>query len=77
MEAKIQKLKEKDLREQYEELQPNAFLSAYIQSNFPQTVALASKEQKKQLERNQLPAQPVNYMKKPSNGISFDNPASS
>ena len=76
MEAKIQKLKEKDVREQYDDLQPNAFLNAYIHSNFPQTIALASAEQKKQLERGQMPAQPINYMKKPSNGISFDNPAS-
>lgn len=76
MEAKIQKLKEQDVRDQYEDLQPNAFLSAYIKSNFPQTIALASTDQKKQLERGQMPAQPVNYMKKPANGTSFDNPAS-
>lgn len=76
MEAKIQKLKEKDVRDQFDELQPNAFLNAYIKSNFPQTVSLASREQKKQLERGQMPAQPINYMKKPANGTSFDNPAS-
>lgn len=76
MEAKIQKLKEQDVRDKYDDLQPNAFLSAYIKSNFPQTIALASSEQKKQLERGQMPAQPVNYMKKPSSGISFDNPSS-
>lgn len=76
MEAKIQKLKEKDVRDQYDELQPNAFLSAYIKSNFPQTISLASGDQKRQLERGQMPAQPINYMKKPANGTSFDNPAS-
>lgn len=76
MEAKIQKLKEKDVRDHFDELQPNAFLNAYIKSNFPQTVSLASQEQKKQLERGQMPAQPINYMKKPANGTSFDNPAS-
>lgn len=75
MDAQIQKLKELDVREGFEQLKPEMFLAAYLQSNFPQTISHPSKEQKEQLERGQTPAQPVNYMKKPSSGISFDNPA--
>lgn len=74
MEHQIQKLKEVDLRDQFEEQNPNQFLAAYLKSNFPQTIAYPSAEQKEQLARGQMPAQPVNYMKKPSSGISFDNP---
>lgn len=74
MEHKLQKLKEVDLRDHFEEQNPTNFLSAYLKSNFPQTIAHPSKEQKEQLARGQMPAQPVNYMKKPSSGISFDNP---
>jgi len=55
MEAKIQKLKEKDVRDQFDELQPNAFLTAYIKSNFPQTVSLASQEQKNNLNAAKCP----------------------
>lgn len=75
MDAQLQKLKELDVREGFEGQNPNKFLALYLVSNFPQTIAHPSKQQKEQLERGQTPAQPVNYMKKPSSGISFDNPA--
>lgn len=75
MDHPLQKLKEVDLRDHFEELNPNKFLSSYLASNFPQTIAHPSKQQKEQLKQGQMPSQPVNYMKKPSSGISFDSPA--
>ena len=75
MDTQFQKLKELDLRDNEQKLNPIEFMNSYIASNFPQTVAHPSKQQKGLIALGQMPSQAVNYMKKPSSGISFDNPA--
>jgi hypothetical protein len=69
-------LREKDVRKDAPELNPQEFLSLYLVSTFPQTAALPSKEQKLMGITPQSDPQGVNYMKKPLSGTSFDNPAS-
>jgi len=72
-----QQLRERDVRKDAPEIDPIAFLSMYLESNFPQTAAYPSKEQ---TERGIIPKDElddVRYNKKPLSGTSFDNPARS
>jgi hypothetical protein len=68
------RLKERDVRNDSPSLVADEFLRLYLASNFPQTSAYPSKEQKEQ----KVPMQPKNdaidYMKKPQSGTSFDRP---
>ncbi len=76
MNAREQQLKERDVRRTAPLLNPQEFLTLYIASNFPQTSALPSPEQKALGITPQAETDGVNYTKKPPSGTSFDNPAS-
>lgn len=69
-----QQLRERDVRKLAPDLNPNAFMQMYLESNFPETSAYPSQQQ---LERgvdvnNQ--ADTLKLMKKPLSGTKFDNP---
>jgi len=74
---RFSELKEKDVRRIAPDLDAASFLRLYLTSNFPQTAAWASDEQKNAGVIPQLIKEDVNYKKKPLNGTSFDNPAKS
>ena len=76
MNLRQQQLKEKDVRHESPDLDPNFFLAAYLKSNFPQTAAYQSDEQKSYGIIAQPNVDGVEYNKKPRSGTSFDNPAS-
>lgn len=67
------RLREQDVRRGAEELNPQEFLTKYLQSNFPQTAAIASPEQKdRDVEEEH---KKVDYKSaKPLSGTSFDSP---
>ena len=75
MNFREQQLRERDVRRTAPDLDPNSFLALYINSNFPQTAALPSPEQKMLGVMPQGEVDGVNYKKKLPSGTSFDNPA--
>jgi hypothetical protein len=77
MNFREQQLKERDVRRTAPELDPVTFLDAYVASNFPQTAAFKSDEQRADGIVPQSETAGVNYKKKPLSGTSFDNPAGS
>ena len=77
MNVREQQLRELDVRKEAAPLNPSAFLSLYIRSNFPQTASLPSKHQ---LALGAIPpgeVEGVKSNKKPLSGTSYDNPAGS
>lgn len=70
----MRQLKEKDVRHGEAVLDPASFLDAYVASNFAQTAAHPSLEQKKLGIIHQLDGKDVNLYKKPGSGTSFDRP---
>ena len=72
-----QQLEERDVKREAPEQNPVDFMRRYSASNFPQTAAMPSAEQK----LNQLPMNPaentLNLKQKPLSGTSYDNPAGS
>lgn len=76
MNIRQQQLQERDVRRGAPELDPVSFLSMYMESNFPQTAAYQSAQQKLAGIFPQANPNDVNYTKKPLSGTSFDNPAS-
>jgi hypothetical protein len=71
-----QQLLDRDVRKEADELDPISFLDSYIESNFPQTSAYPSKDQK---EMGVTPATEENGLnfnkaKKFSSGTSYDRP---
>lgn len=68
------RLKENDVRHVAPELAAEEFLKLYLTSNFPQTAAYPSKEQKEQKVKMQPKQDAIDYMKKPQAGTSFDRP---
>lgn len=75
MNFREQQLRERDVRKTAPLLDPSSFLAMYVASNFPQTAALPSTEQKLMGVMPQGDAEDVNYKKKPLSGTSYDNPA--
>ena len=75
MNARERQLQERDVKRDAPEQNPVDFMHRYLASNFPQTAAMPSKEQKE----SQLPMNNteniLKSMKKPLSGTSFDNPA--
>jgi hypothetical protein len=69
-----QQLREHDVRRTAPELDPSSFLALYLESNFPQTAAYPSAEQKLLGVMPQAETEGVNYKKKPLSGTSYDNP---
>ncbi|OUW91489.1 MAG: hypothetical protein CBD94_01865 [Gammaproteobacteria bacterium TMED234] len=70
-------LKERDVRRDAPEQNPVDFMHRYILSNFPQTSAIPSKEQKESMLPMNTQDNGLKLMKKPLSGTSFDNPAGS
>lgn len=75
MNFREQQLRERDVRKTAPMLDPASFLAMYIESNFPQTSALPSEEQRMMGVTPQEDVADVKYMKKPLSGTSYDNPA--
>ena len=68
------RLRENVVRNDAPDLNPAEFLNLYLASNFPQTTAFLSEEQRLRGEQMQAKDDTVNYMKKPPSGTSFDRP---
>lgn len=74
---RIKQLKELDVMREAEELNPAFFLKAYIASNFPQTMALPSKQQRQStLTGNQNSQNRLEFKKSgpAQSGTSYDRP---
>jgi hypothetical protein len=69
-----QQLRDQDVRRDAPDLDPVSFLDMYVQSNFPQTVALPSQQQKEQGMVPQTNMKDVNLQKKVPSGTQFDRP---
>jgi hypothetical protein len=74
MNAIQQRLQENDVRRAAPELSPDEFLRLYLASNFPQTAAFPSAEQRERGVTMQPKDDAINYNKKPPSGTSFDRP---
>jgi hypothetical protein len=72
--VRAQQLRERDVRQLAPSLETTSFLKMYIESNFPQTSALPSVDQKgMQLGVQSMPNE-LQSIKKPPSGTSFDKP---
>lgn len=67
-------LRERDVRRLSPLLDSQSFLSMYMQSNFPQTAAIPSAEQKGGLIIDNQMADALKSSKKPPTGTKYDNP---
>ena len=76
MHDRFKELKERDVRRTAPELDPTSFLDMYVASNFPQTSALPSAEQKALGVQPQAQDKEVNFKQNMKAGTGFDNPAS-
>jgi len=75
MNLREQQLREKDVRRDAPELDPNMFLKLYIASTFPQTSALPSPEQLQNIVASNNPEDQVKSDKKIAlSGTKYDNP---
>jgi len=75
MNAREQQLRERDVRREAPELDPAMFLKLYLASNFPQTAALPSREQKEQRQQLNDPNDDLKSGKKIAlSGTQYDNP---
>jgi hypothetical protein len=68
------RLKENDVRNDSPSLVADEFLRLYLASNFPQTAAYPSEDQKQQKAVMQPQKDTLNYIKKSQSGTSFDRP---
>jgi hypothetical protein len=71
-----QQLLDRDVRKESDELDPVSFLDSYIESNFPQTSAYPSKDQKEGTVSSTDEENGLNFKqnKKFSTGTSYDRP---
>lgn len=69
-----QQLFDQDVRKTAPALDPVSFLDMYVQSNFPQTAALPSEEQRERGVAPQMEVKDVNLQKKIPSGTQFDRP---
>jgi hypothetical protein len=74
MNAVEHRLRENDVRNDAPDLDPDVFLNLYLASNFPQTTAYLSEEQRNRGDQMQVKDDTLNYTKKPPSGTSFDRP---
>ena len=77
MNVRQRHLIERDVRKLAPENEPASFLALYLASNFPETIALPSPDQKEGLVREVVDEGNLKYMKKPLSGPQFDNPGGS
>lgn len=72
--VRAQQLRERDVRQLAPSLETTSFLRMYMESNFPQTSALPSVDQRDmQLGAQSMPNE-LQSVKKPPSGTSFDKP---
>ncbi len=76
MHDRMRELRERDVRRTAPGLDPTSFLDMYVSSNFPQTSALPSPEQKSLGVQPQLQDKEVKLKQNIKAGTGFDNPAS-
>jgi hypothetical protein len=69
-----QRLRENDVRRAAPELSSDEFLRLYLASNFPQTAAFPSAEQRERGVTMQPEDDAINYKQKTPSGTSFDRP---
>jgi len=74
MENRQSQLRERDVRKLSPATNPVEFLRLYVSSNFPQTVALPSPDQKVGNMQQNLEDNTLKLMKKPLSGTKYDNP---
>jgi len=75
MTLREQQLREKDVRRDAPQLDPNSFLRLYIASTFPQTSALPSPEQLQNMVASNNPEDELKSGKKMAlSGTKYDNP---
>lgn len=71
-----QQLLDRDVRRESDPLDPVSFLDLYLESNFPQTAAYPSKEQKENGVVSTFDENKLDFKKKqnPGSGTSYDRP---
>jgi hypothetical protein len=74
MNYREQQLREKDIRNNAPNMNPNEFLRRYLVSNFPQTAAVPSKEQKETVMPMYSEQNDLKFKQKPLSGIQYDKP---
>ena len=70
-------LRERDVRRLSPELNAQGFLQMYLASNFPQTAAMPSADQKGGLIIDNQGGDTLKSIKKPPSGTRYDNPGGS
>jgi len=71
---RAKQLRERDVRKDAPETNPVDFMHRYLLSNFPDTVAQPSRQQKENMVPTQEKQDSLKYMKKPRQGTTYDNP---
>ena len=74
MNTREQHLRERDVRRNVPTIDPESFMQAYINSNFPQTASLPSRMQEQGLVPVNNQQDALKLQKKPLSGTQFDNP---
>ena len=75
MNHREQQLRERDIRKDVPGVEASEFLRRYLASNFPQTAAIASKEQRDAEVAPMLPGEnDLKSIKKPLSGTQYDKP---
>lgn len=69
-----EQLRERDVRRFAPQTNPVDFMRRYLVSNFPDTQAHPSKEQKEGLMQPQAKEDSLKLMQKPRQGTTYDNP---
>ena len=75
MNAREHQLKERDVKRDAPEQNPVDFMHRYLASNFPQTAAIASRQQRDSEVAPMLPGEnDLKSIKKPLSGTQYDKP---
>lgn len=74
MNYREQQLKEQDVRKFAPDMNPSEFLRRYLVSNFPQTAAIPSREQKETVMPIYSEQNDLKFKQKPLSGIQYDKP---
>jgi hypothetical protein len=74
MNYREQQLREQDVRKFAPNMNPSEFLRRYLVSNFPQTAAIPSREQKETVMPIYSEQNDLKFKQKPLSGIQYDKP---
>lgn len=74
MNYREQQLREQDVRKFAPDMNPSEFLRRYLVSNFPQTAAIPSREQKETVMPIYSEQNDLKFKQKPLSGIQYDKP---